>query len=238
MDNSSKWRVPVSGRIFQLQLGVDAPLAPVKIEQLVIAGWTGRDPVAVEAHIRELQALGVPPPAAFPIFYRVSVARVTLDDLIEASGVSSSGEVELTLLQSGGRLWIGVGSDHTDRDVEAYGVTVSKQMCDKPLATQFWPFEDVQPHWDALLLRSYIEEDGKLIAYQEGSVKEFRDPLDLVRRFAGRDTLPEDTLMFCGTLTARGGVRPAPRFVFELEDPILKRKVSHQYNTVTLPIAG
>ena len=33
-----------------------------------------------------------------------------------------------------GRIFVGLGSDHTDRKVEAYSVTVSKQMCDKPMA--------------------------------------------------------------------------------------------------------
>ena len=34
------------------------------------------------------------------------------------------------LVQAGGRLLVGVGSDHTDRKVETYNITVSKQMCD------------------------------------------------------------------------------------------------------------
>jgi Protein of unknown function (DUF2848) len=227
----------VSGRLFSLQLGVDAPLTPVAVSQLVIAGWTGRDPHAVEKHIRELEALGVRRPSTYPIFYRVSVARLALENSIEAVGTQSSGEVELALLQSGGRLWLGVGSDHTDREVEAYGVTVSKQMCDKPFAAQFWPFDEVRAHWDTLLLRSYIQEQGKLTAYQEGSVREFREPLDLIARFTGGNALPEETMMFCGTLAAKGGVRPAEQFVFELEDPVLGRKIRHHYRTVTLPIA-
>jgi Protein of unknown function (DUF2848) len=41
--------------------------------------------------------------------------------------------------------------------------------------------------------------------------------------------LPENTLMFCGTLATRGVVRPATRFEFEIEDPALGRKISHSY---------
>ena len=70
------------------------------------------------------------------------------------------------------------------------------------LSTTSRAFDEVQPHWDALLLRSYIREGSTLVPYQEGSVKEFREPLDLVKRFAGADSLPESTLMFCGTLAA------------------------------------
>jgi hypothetical protein len=219
-------------------LGIGVPLTPVRISQLVIAGWTGRDVDAVRAHMRELEAVGVRPPATFPVFYRVAVARLTSEPVIEGTGLRSSGEVEPVLLQSAGRLWVGVGSDHTDREVETYGVTISKQMCDKPLAPQLWAFDEVASHWDALLLRSHIEEGGKLVSYQEGSLRELRDPLDLISRFKGEPRLAEETLMFCGTLPALGGVRTAERFRFELEDPVLKRVIRHQYRTLMLPVAG
>ena len=44
--------------------------------------------------------------------------------------------------------------------------------------------------------------------------------------------------MFCGTLAARGGVRPTRELAFELEDPVLGRKISHSYRVRTLPILG
>ena len=223
---------------FSLKLGTGVQPAPVRVEQLVIAGWTGRDKRAVEAHIHELEALGVKRPATTPIFYRAGVSRLTLANSIEAVGTRSSGEAEVVLLQSSGRLWVGVGSDHTDREVETYGVTVSKQMCDKPIAAQFWAFDDVKPHWDALQLRSMIEENGEQVVYQDGVAAAFIEPRELIRGYAHSDTLPENTLMFCGTLAAKGGVRAAEAFAFELEDPVLKRKIQHHYRTVTLPIAG
>src|SRR5258708_28829629 len=49
----------------------------------------------------------------------------------------------------------------TDREVETYGVTVSKQMCDKPLAPLFWPYDEVAPHWDRLMLRHLVIGDRK-----------------------------------------------------------------------------
>ena len=130
-----------------LQSGPDAVRRDVAIENAVVAGWTGRDATAVEKHIRELEALGVKRPASTPIFYRVSAARLTTDAEIEVVGEKSGGEVEFVLLRHGGRMWVGTGSDHTDREVETYGVTVSKQMCDKPIASAFWAFDEVAPHW-------------------------------------------------------------------------------------------
>ena len=44
--------------------------APAILQSLVMAGWTGRNAAELEAHIRELEALGVPRPEATPIYFR------------------------------------------------------------------------------------------------------------------------------------------------------------------------
>jgi len=211
----------------------------VGIDDAIVAGWTGRDPAAVEKHIRELEALGVKRPASTPIFYRVSAARLTTGSEIEAVGTGSGGEVEFVLLQHDGRMWVGTGSDHTDREVETYGVTVSKQMCDKPLAPVLWAFDEVAPHWDRLRLRAHVVENGERKLYQDGPVTAMLAPLDLIGRYLGSaGRLPDNSLMFCGTLAARGGVRPTARFEFEIEDPVLGRKIAHAYSVRVLPLLG
>jgi hypothetical protein len=222
-----------------LQSGSTSTRREVGIDDAIVAGWTGRDPVAVEKHIKELEALGVKRPASTPIFYRVSAVRLTTGTEIEVVGTHSGGEVEFVLLQHDGRMWVGTGSDHTDRRVEAYGVTVSKQMCDKPVAPVFWAFDEVAPHWDQLRLRALVVENGERKVYQEGPVTAMLAPLDLIAghlKTAGR--LPDNTLMFCGTLAARGGVRPTERFEFEIEDPVLGRKIAHAYSARVLPVLG
>jgi hypothetical protein len=222
----------------QLHESSSAPRpAQVTVHEAVIAGWTGRDAEAVEKHIKELEALGVKRPATTPIFYRVAGARLTTESSIEVLGAQSSGEVEFLLLQTGGALWVGAGSDHTDREVETYGVSVSKQMCEKPIAPRFWRFEEVAPHWDRLLLRSHAVIGGERILYQEGSVAAMRHPEDLIARYR-KGGLAEGTLMFCGTLAVHGGVRPAARFEFELVDPVKGRRIEHGYDVVSLPNRG
>src|SRR5581483_5146383 len=199
----------VPRRILNLTLVNDgaAMRREIAINDAVVAGWTGRDAAAVEKHVRELEQIGVKRPATTPIFYRVSAARLTTDSEIEVVGETSGGEVEFVLLQHDGKMWVGTGSDHTDRQVETYGVTVSKQMCDKPLAPVFWAFDDVAPHWDRLLLRAHVVEGGARKLYQEGPVTAMLAPLDLIGRYLeGGARLAENTLMFCGTLAARGGV--------------------------------
>ena len=207
------------------------------VNDAVIAGWTGRDAIAVEKHIKELEALGVKRPATTPIFYRVAAARLTTNDTIEAVGDSSGGEVEFVLLQDAGRLWVGAGSDHTDREVEKYGVTVSKQLCDKPVASVFWSYEEVAPHWDELILRAHVIEGGKSALYQEGAVTAMMHPQALLEKHSST-SLRDGTLLFGGTLAAHGGVRPTSEFSFELEDPVLGRKIAHRYRVRILPILG
>jgi hypothetical protein len=221
-----------------LQSGSEVTQDEVVIDRAVVAGWTGRDPAAVEKHIVELEELGVQRPASTPIFYRVSAARLTTDTAIEATGGSSGGEVEFVLLHHAGRVWVGVGSDHTDREVEKYGVTVSKQMCDKPVAPHFWAYDEVAPHWDRLMLRAWVVEDGERRVYQDGTVASMLAPEALLERFNPAGTLPEATLMFCGTLAAQGGVRATPQLSFEIEDPILGRKIAHEYEVTVLPVLG
>ena len=204
----------------------------------VMAGWTGRDAVALQTHIRELQEVGVSPPSSTPIFYRVSANRLTTALAIEAIGDRTSGEVEFVLIQSEGRLYVGAGSDHTDRAVEAYDVAVSKQLCDKPVAPVVWDFTDVAPHWDRLILRAWTWDQQQRVLYQEGPVSAMRAPADLIERFAGGNALPDGTVMFGGTLAARGGIRPSPRFEFEIEDPVRQRRIRHAYDVVSLPMVA
>src|SRR3954470_1311973 len=142
--------------------------SPVK--ELVIAGWTGRDEAALKKHIRELEDLGVKAPKTTPIFYRVSASLMTFADEIEVLGPDTSGEVEFVLLSRPDGLFVTVGSDHTDRKAEAAGVALSKQLCPKPIARDAWRYDEVKPHWERLMLRSWIVENNKKVLYQEGEV--------------------------------------------------------------------
>jgi hypothetical protein len=206
------------------------------IRTAVIAGWTGRDKAALEKHIAELEALGVPRPASTPIYYRVGAARLTGADAIECVGADSSGEVEFVIVAVGGRYYLGVGSDHTDRKVETYNITASKQMCDKPIAPDLWALDEVAPHWDDLILRSYAVFDGKKVLYQEGSVASMLPPADILSGYGA--PFADGAAMYCGTLAAHGGIRPAERFEYELVDPVLGRAIRHGYDVMTLPVAG
>ena len=210
----------------------------IDIASLVIAGWTGRDKAAVEHHIAELAAIGVKRPRAIPCFYRLGANLLTTAPEVDVVGEDSSGEVEFVLVAESDAMYVGVGSDHTDRKVEAYGVTVSKQMCPKPIGGELWRFTEVEEHWDRLVLRSHVTRQGRRRLYQEGAVSGMLAPRDLLARFAGSSgILPAGTAMFCGTLAVRGEIGGGERFEIELHDPLNNRSLRHGYATRSLTIA-
>jgi hypothetical protein len=208
------------------------------LSDMVIAGWAGRDQDAMEHHIKELEALGVARPASTPTFYRVAASRLSQEPSIQDAGPDGSGEVEVFLVSVAGKLYVGIGSDHTDRKVETIGVTISKQVCDKPVSSVLWPYEEVADHWDNLILRSYAFIDGEKVLYQEGTTSGLLAPSDLIERYTGHGKLADGTAMFCGTMPAIGGIRPATRFEGEVIDPVLGRSISFAYDVEVLPVRG
>ena len=208
--------------------------------RFIVAGWTGRDKAAMEKHMTELEEIGIARPASTPVFYRNSTSRLTTSDILQTPGDGSSGEVEFVLFNIDGELWVGVGSDHTDRQVEAYNITVSKQMCDKPIAPQLWRYEDLRANWDDLKIRSHAVIDGARVTYQQGTVASMLSAEDLLAAFedqTGTPFAPGDVMMG-GTLGAIGGIRPAEVFEFELCDDKTGRRISHAYKIQTLPVVG
>jgi hypothetical protein len=204
----------------------------VDVRALTVAGWTGRDRAKVDHHIAELAAIGVAPPSTVPVFYRVSAALLTRADAIEALGGETSGEAEPLLLRWRGRLWLGLGSDHTDRGLEAHSVAHSKQICAKPVAGALWAFDPLRDRLDGLRLRSWIDEGEGWTLYQDGTLAAIRPLAELETA----NPLGEGEAMLCGTLAAIGGVRAAPEFRMTLADETTGRAISHAYRVAALPI--
>ncbi len=209
------------------------------VDQLVIAGWTSRDVAALNHHIEELKAIGVQPPSQVPLYYRVAAQLLSQADTIEVLGDDSSGEVEPVLVGTPERLWVTIGSDHTDRKTESIGVALSKQVCAKAIGRTAWRFEDIEPHWDRLVLRSYVQEGNHRTLYQEGPLANIRPPRDLIAGWTGGSKrLPPGVALFLGTMPALGPIRPSPRFEMELEDPVRGRRLTHAYSVHALPVVS
>lgn len=169
-------------------------------------------------------------------FYRAGVNLLTTAEEIDCLGEESSGEAEFVLLMREDGWWVGAGSDHTDRKVEAYSISVSKQLCPKPVAPVLWRLEEVVGHWDRIEILSEVEEDGAWVTYQRGTVAAMRDPRDLLRVYeeAGHRLAP-GLLMFGGTLPVIGSLRPRRNFRFQLHDPVREETIAHRYTVRWLP---
>ena len=213
----------------------DGATAEVAIERLVIAGWAGRDAAAVAHHIAELEAIGVAPPSRTPLFYRAGTNLLTAAPAIEVVGEGTSGEAEAVLVACDDGLFVGLGSDHTDREAEALSVALSKQLCPKPLAPELWPHDAVADRWDCLTLRSWAVIDGTRQPYQEGTLADLLPPQALLRAAGG---LARGSVLFCGTLPVIGGIRPATRFEMELHDPVADRRIFHAYDIEPLDVVS
>lgn len=180
-------------------------------QRLVVAGYTARDEAAARAHIAELAEIGVPPPPSIPTFYHLDPGLLTTAAAVEVGGANTSGEVEPVLVRHGGRWFIGVGSDHTDRDLERQDIGDSKAACPKPLgklvARLPAGLEDgaFDAAWDQAAARSRV--DGA--DYQTGQLATLRTPSDLLTRLAkelGSDTAwPDDLVVYAGTLPLLDG---------------------------------
>lgn len=211
----------------------------IDVQELIIAGWAGREQAGIDEHIEELKAIGVTPPSSTPLFYRVAANQFTTAPEIQVLGDQSSGEAEVVLIGTPDGTLVGIGSDHTDREAEAWSVAHSKQVCAKPVSQQVWWLKDVIEHWDQLQITSYATIDGEEVRYQEGPVTGLLHPADLLRRF-GREKpeLAAGEAMLCGTLPVIGGVRPAQSFRMVLTDPVTQRSLQHRYDIRTLPVVS
>ncbi|HWL42121.1 MAG TPA: DUF2848 family protein [Ilumatobacter sp.] len=200
---------------------------------VAIAGFTGRDQAAVAAHLAELAELGVPTPAATPCYYQAPPSVLTQADTVTVVRSETSGEAECVIVVDGDDAYLTLGSDHTDRAAEAIDIQLSKLLCPKPLARAAWRLDRVAERAETFELRSWVvEDDGTEVLYQEGLVSAFMrfDEIIAGIPFAAR---PPSFTLFCGTLPAIGGIRPARRFRAELRDPADGTAISLAYDTVS-----
>jgi hypothetical protein len=206
------------------------------MRRLICAGWVGRNEKALQVHIDELAEHGVPAPTRIPIYMNFSPCLITTSDAINVISRESSGEVEYVIFKEGDRTYIGVGSDQTDRGFEKFSIPASKQMCAKVMAPVVWPYQEIKGHWDQIVIRSWTTSGGKRMLYQEDSLATILDVGALLEQLPEDEGLPSDGLvLFSGTIPTKEGVVYGERFDFEMEDPVLGRKIRHGYQVRILP---
>jgi 4-hydroxyphenylacetate 3-monooxygenase len=191
---------------------------PFQPRALVVAGFTGRDREVVAAHIEELARHGVPAPDETPTFYPLPPELLTTDVEISVSSAASSGEVEPVLFCVGDRRYVGVGSDHTARDLERVSIAESKAACPKVVGLDVIEYDEAVARWESLELQA---RTGDGVLYQQGRAGELLPIPELLELMAARGHQAVDgTVVFLGTLgLVDGAFVYADRWTLELAVP-------------------
>ena len=125
--------------------------------RMVNAGYVGKNQEEVRRHIEELAAKGIPGPKSVPVLFPVICSALMTDSAIEVYGSETSGEVEYVLcIVTEEEVYVGLGSDHTDRHLEESDIPRAKQICPNLMSRTVWPLEEVESHWDDLLMSSHV----------------------------------------------------------------------------------
>lgn len=208
--------------------GQDINFAPARV---IVAGYTGRNQDEVRAHVNELAAQGIPAPTEIPTIFRTTLDRLTVANEIEVVGTRTAGEAEVVLLVNGQDIWVTIGSDHTDRELEKIDIPASKQVCPKPVSSAVWRYADVRERWDGLILRSWVGESGREQLYQEGRMAALLRPEDLLALLRSRlGNLVDGAAIYTGTIPLIGGAFVSkPYFAAELCDEVAGRSLRCGY---------
>ncbi|KAF1683616.1 DUF2848 family protein [Veillonella sp. R32] len=200
----------------------------LQLNHLLVVGFAGKDIDKTMEHIRELEEEGIKCPKSVPVLYQCSKELLTTSDNIEVIGNKTSGEVEYLILVHEGNYYIGVGSDHTDRELEAVSIHKSKQLCLKPFATTFWPYEEIKNHFDNIKLKSTQILNGQTIDYQQGLTSDLLS-LDTIINTLKKEIDIENSLIFTGTVPLKNGFQYGEAFSCQLIDEKLNRTINLNY---------
>lgn len=201
-------------------------------DRMVNAGYVGRNQEEVRRHIDELAKKGIPGPKATPTLYPVISKMLLLDDYIEVYSDQTCGEAEYVLLiENEENIYVGIGSDHTDRHLEETDIARSKQICPNILGSKVWTLDEVSDHWDDLEIESRVVKEGNEVLYQKGRLELILDPRSLLEFVRSKIQGPlENIVVYSGTLgTLTDGFIFGERFSAALIDPKMGRSLKLSY---------
>jgi hypothetical protein len=204
---------------------------------MINAGYVGRNQEDVRKHVEELKREGIPAPDSTPTVYPVMTSMITTADSIEVVGDKTSGEGEFVLFMDGQDIYVGVGSDHTDRELETVSILKSKQLCFNVVSRKVWPFQEIGDHWDELGLKSWVKQAGEKVLYQETLLSAILTPADLIDfvKSKVKDGNLDSTIIFSGTVALlTPEINYGDYFEVALDDPLMNRSLSCSYSVEQL----
>lgn len=200
-------------------------------DKVFIVGYSGRDIEKTKEHIDELEReLGVKPPSKIPTIFECSKENVTQDEDLKFVGQKTSGEAEYVILKDKDEIYITIGSDHTDRALESISIYKSKQVALKPIGKEVWKFNDIKEHFDEIKLNSKQVINGKEVEYQKGKLKDILPVETIIEELTKRVGNIDNAIIFSGTVPLHDGFKFGEKFLAEMIDEKLNRKLRLEYN--------
>ena len=184
-----------------------------------------------------------------PSFFRIGRYLLTQDAEFEVQGPLTGGEAEVVAIRDGDEIFITVGSDQCDREIDPLFPDKPKQMCPHPIATVAWPYVEIKDHWDQLRIYGEVFVAGHAVPLQDAEIASQVD-LEYLLAMAEVRQLADAMVLYCGATpfleeaiaeciarhhlpeeTAHGS---GEKFLARLHDPVLNRTIEHEFAAVPL----
>lgn len=202
----------------------------INLEKVLVVGYSGSNVKKIEEHILELkEQLGVPAPKRIPTIFECSLENLTFNKKIKFVGDMTSGEVEFLIIKHDDNIYIGIGSDHTDRKLESVSVLKSKQVCPKPASNILWDYEEIKDIWAQLQVVSYQKVEGKEIMYQSGNLSQILPVEKIIAELEERIGNINNSVIFSGTVPLVGKFEYGDKFIGKIVDNINDRELILEY---------
>lgn len=220
---------------FTLQAGGKETPLTLEYERVFAIGYAGRNIEKTMEHIKELERdLGVPAPKKIPTIFQCGNYVLTQEKDLAFVGEKTCGEVEYVIVMKEGKIYIGLGSDHTDRELEAQSVPKAKQICAKAICPVLWDYEEIKDHWDTIGLNSWQTVGGREAPYQKGKLADILPVETILGEMTARVGDVDNCIIFSGTVPVLDGFCYGSNFRYEMVDEVLGRKLTSDYNVIAI----
>ncbi len=183
-----------------------------------------------------------------PSIFRVGRYLLTQSAEFDVQGPLTGGEAEAVAIRVGEEIFISVGSDQCDRELDPLFPDKPKQMCPHPIASTAWPYDEVHDHWDNLRIYSEVTVSGHTVSLQDCPLSALVD-LEYLLAMEVVKLLADPMFLYCGSAPFLDSVAETVEqhdlpeemakgvgetFLARLHDPVLDRTIEHQFSAIPL----
>jgi hypothetical protein len=218
----------------------------IPIGSVAGARFSSRDRAAMRKTLDELRATGMGGTGKNPSIFRIARYLLTQAEEFEVQGPLTGGEAEVVAIREGDEIWISLGSDQCDRELDPLFQDKPKQMCPHPIARDAWSYAEVKDHWDELEMHSEVVVGDHVVPYQDNALSVLVD-VEFLLGLEDVKSLPFPSFLYCGASSAAAagkekikelGLSEDPlhgigdRFRMRLFDPVHDRAIEHEFSAV------